>query len=575
MHYTKLTSIFSIAFSLACGLLGACQNYPWIDRPNQRVSSTVISEIILKNSNTDILFVIDNSGSMNKEQENLEKNTKSFIEFLAASDNNYRVGIVTTDPEGPFDSGRLRLDPASEADLEKAECGEIAPNTSNLKYLVRPTPNTATTEKERCRLVQDFVNTVSNLNDPERAKWITYEYEKEEEKDGQTVTETETAPNANEAGLLVSKLAVDNATALNSDFIRQDADLALIFLTDEEDCSFEDYSEHDRVTVKGQTGGEAPYTSAACYYDIFKQVDDNGDTQTSTRLMPPLAIPVQTLVDDLIRIKGTITKVRAAGIIGGIVEASGEFKPTGCHLDISTGLASANCGCWQVGGPFTDIFCRYLNEEFDPVCETSCNPSPCTIKDDACPLINVTAPDGSVEEGIGQCVSVAGEACDTTICDALPGKRYHDFLQEIGTRRATQGFEGGIFVDSICKADYGETLINIAKEVVLSQCFALDADEESQSGGELIELSVTREIDASKGPESFQIPWLDATDPKATCSSCDECKVTDSKGQPRDDFQGAFSYPDSRTICLVCQLEKQTGDGFSLTVFNDISGFDG
>lgn len=53
----------------------------------------------------DVLFVVDNSGSMGDEQQNLASNFQSFIAGAATWQNDYHIGVTTTDLEG--DNGRL------------------------------------------------------------------------------------------------------------------------------------------------------------------------------------------------------------------------------------------------------------------------------------------------------------------------------------------------------------------------------------------------------------------------------------------------------------------------------------
>lgn len=57
----------------------------------------------------DVLFVIDNSGTMGKEQGNLSANFQNFINQASTWSNDYHVGVVTTDVEG--DSGLLQGSP--------------------------------------------------------------------------------------------------------------------------------------------------------------------------------------------------------------------------------------------------------------------------------------------------------------------------------------------------------------------------------------------------------------------------------------------------------------------------------
>ena len=59
------------------------------------------------NKDVDILFVIDNSGSMGEEQGTLAANFASFIEVLERPEvkANYRIGITTTDNGNPWCDG--------------------------------------------------------------------------------------------------------------------------------------------------------------------------------------------------------------------------------------------------------------------------------------------------------------------------------------------------------------------------------------------------------------------------------------------------------------------------------------
>ncbi len=56
----------------------------------------------------DILWVVDNSESMEEEQSNLAGNFDSFISFIDTSRINYHIGVVSTDMDDPAHSGRLQ-----------------------------------------------------------------------------------------------------------------------------------------------------------------------------------------------------------------------------------------------------------------------------------------------------------------------------------------------------------------------------------------------------------------------------------------------------------------------------------
>lgn len=59
----------------------------------------------------DVLFVVDNSGSMSEEQNNLQRNFTSFIAGAAQFANDYQLGIITTDMDSAAHQGKLQGNP--------------------------------------------------------------------------------------------------------------------------------------------------------------------------------------------------------------------------------------------------------------------------------------------------------------------------------------------------------------------------------------------------------------------------------------------------------------------------------
>ncbi|HSI04246.1 MAG: vWA domain-containing protein [Myxococcota bacterium] len=301
---------------LAIALAG-CQEYPFSYRPKQRVAVTSVREVVVRNSDTDILFVIDSSASMQDEQDNLRRNARAFIETLSLSENAYRIGIITTDAldfESPGqDGGRLRMRRATQTQLNTAGCG-IGPDTSGLRYLQRPALDSPQVDALRCRLVEDMAATVGSIG-----------------TDGSGL----------EAGLLGVRKAVDpasDAATANSGFIRPAADLAVVFLTDEEDCSYESYPPESNDLQW-------------CYENIAN------------------ATPLGNFIDFLVSKKDPaagVRKIRAALIGGGAPEGSdgSSFTPRGCRLT-TAGEPSVDCGCWNESNDAA--FCEYLND-FGHVC---------------------------------------------------------------------------------------------------------------------------------------------------------------------------------------------------------------
>jgi len=58
----------------------------------------------------DVLFVIDNSGTMTEEQSALRASFEGLTSLLSDLDADYQVGVITTDVEDPEQSGRLQGD---------------------------------------------------------------------------------------------------------------------------------------------------------------------------------------------------------------------------------------------------------------------------------------------------------------------------------------------------------------------------------------------------------------------------------------------------------------------------------
>jgi hypothetical protein len=134
----------------------------------------------------DILFVVDNSGSMGTHQQNLSANVSKFTQaFIKGSILDYNIGIVTTD----MDDYNWRSKPC---------CGELI---GAIKVV-----NKATQNADRI-LSQNFLVGTSGSAD-----------------------EMSFDP-------VFSALSPPNLTTKNAGFYRQDATLVVIFLTDAEDQS--------------------------------------------------------------------------------------------------------------------------------------------------------------------------------------------------------------------------------------------------------------------------------------------------------------------------------------------------
>lgn len=408
-----------------------CQQYPFTFKPDERVVVTRFQATIGSSGNTDILFVIDNSGSMKDKQDDLRANASAFINEISNSDNQYHIGIVTTDLLSPGDGGRLRI----------VRPGNDAANgaANGARFLSRPDPQAANIAALRQEVIDTFNATIKSLG---------------------------TNGSSNEMGLGAFRYALDAAAhpdvgAYNAGFLRSDADLAIIILTDEDDCSFK--PEH--------AGDVAAWTDdATCY----QRLND-------------LAAP-ESYVDFLATLKRDVSHVRAAVITGGVRNADGTFSARGCRIGL-TGPSTA-CGCWSYS---TDpYFCSILSESFGQPCQTT----------GSCDL--ATCPSSSTAAN-----------CDTPRCSATAATRYTRFIDELGQRRVKAGVTQGTYADSVCQADYHEAMLSIAKSVVLSDCFTLGTAATSASD---IQMKLSR-----PGEPTRVVKRVDANDATAACKTCGDC----------------------------------------------------
>jgi len=106
-----------VAASLVLPSLFACLDHPLKDVEYENIQTDVIVFPLAANKDVDILFVIDNSGSMGEEQATLAANFEAFIDVLERPevDASYRIGITTTDNGNPWcggtgaEAGSLRM----------------------------------------------------------------------------------------------------------------------------------------------------------------------------------------------------------------------------------------------------------------------------------------------------------------------------------------------------------------------------------------------------------------------------------------------------------------------------------
>ena len=210
----------------------------------QQLDMTVDVEI---NKNVDILFVVDNSGSMGEEQATLSDNFGKFIEVLERPEvsADYRIGLTTTDSGNPAcqgtspEKGALRMSSCREREPEFRFAGTNPPTE---KY------------QEACLDVCDLPSldiqpTTTDLDsDPKPRPWLENIGGETNLPEGvSTVAALRCAgpQGINGCGMeshLESMWAalheMDDEQSPSFGFLRDDALLSVIHVTDEADCSY-------------------------------------------------------------------------------------------------------------------------------------------------------------------------------------------------------------------------------------------------------------------------------------------------------------------------------------------------
>lgn len=265
----RLSSQFALSIIVVTSLVGGCNGHP-IKGVELEASAELATPVPLDvNKKVDVLLVIDNSGSMGEEQANLAANFGPFIEKLEAVGADYRIGITTTDLGGKGCSGGSGGELSLSSCLDRPQTfvfdGEdqfdVACAANCLHdgdaLAVRPTTIDASGEAVARPWIESYSG-VSNLP-PDISTLEAF----------QCLAPQGISGCGWESPLEAMARALDNMQ--NPDrpeygFLRHDALLAVLFVTDEVDCSLTPGMESALFVDKTfWNEGSNVATSAACW----------------------------------------------------------------------------------------------------------------------------------------------------------------------------------------------------------------------------------------------------------------------------------------------------------------------
>jgi hypothetical protein len=262
------------------------------------------------NRDVDILFLIDDSGSMADKQNNLAANFPRFIEALSAIPGglpNVHIGVVTSDYGTTDSTGRV-APPLGTCSL--------AGKAGNLQLFGAPVTTTDT-----------FLSDILDIDGMTRLRNYT----------GALSDAFAVMANAGARGcgfeqhLEAMKQALDG-NPMNAGFLRPDAFLAVIFIADEDDCSMSD----SPVLFDADETLLGPRQSFRCTrYGIV--CDEGGATPdemnqvgTKTRCHPAESSPYLAKVSEYVQflkgLKSDPNQVIVAGIMGTITPFAVELR---------------------------------------------------------------------------------------------------------------------------------------------------------------------------------------------------------------------------------------------------------
>ena len=391
----RRSSILSLALLTSAP---GCQDYLFEQQCPEAIKEAQETFTPAEPTPADILFIVDNSGSMADEQQNLADNFTRFIENIQGA-GDYRIAVVSTDQVNTSERGGL-------ASFTYAMSSPFHLIDFDLMT------NCVDTGIDRgCFRGPDPVTRVVEAGMPAQVQISAF----------QDNVKLGSCGSGNETGLaaMVSALQQTQGNGCNSGFLREEANLVLVFVSDEND-------------------------------------DDN--------------TPIQQYVNDLAAIKGDFSKIRVAAIIGSL-----EGQASDCSINEGASCGSicanrppqgsgANCNPMANTCP-SDEYCDRASNTCTNIALQNWNQcKSCSFFD---------APDCCSAAAGSRYIQFA-RAVEDRIIAADPG------IEDLDC--SGMGQRVGCLVDTICQDNFGDTLQRIAQDLVVVDEFRLNPPAANPSG---------------------------------------------------------------------------------------------
>lgn len=405
----------SIVLALAVPAL-SCQDYRFEQKCPEVIKEQEITRAAAKPRPADILFVVDNSGSMADEQENLAANFNAFIDSIAGPENDYRIAVVTTDQsKGNDGSDRLEwaglrdqvfvTEPGTGVEAFVSQGQGTCVQTDIPTGCFRgPNANTRVIDSTVLDEAQQIATFIDNVKVGSCGSGL-------------------------EEGLSAMLDSLGKANGCNDGFLRDEANLVIILVSDENDGS-----------------------------------RDPADRNRS--------LAVAQAVESLKNIK-PISQIRVAAIVGAV-----DGQPSNC-----SNAFGASCGslCTEPGPQASS----------GAMCNAMTAPAVCQPHEGCSGGMCASEPFRNWNETPGSCLWCSYFKADDC-CSALAGNRYTEFARAIESElnqidpvfaqvgctgeNPTPGepFQTACLIDSICQDSFAATLQRIAQDLVFNASFTIE-----------------------------------------------------------------------------------------------------
>jgi len=319
----RLVPALALLTLAAAPLLSGCPDRTIAEVNPVQGKAEVKDVPVTLNRDLDLIFMVDNSNSMEQEQGNLRRNFPNFINVLNSIEGglpNLHLGVISSDVS------------AGEVNSNSCTCGETGGcprqgggpayinydpdnNGDNGAYVVG---NSNVPPTGHCG-INDNANFIEDIAGTGGARQTNYT--------GSLSDAFSCAANLQTGGcgfeqpLESLKRALDNQSGLNTGFLRENAFLGIVILSDEDDCSASNLDVFD--LAEGTLG---PYGSFRCF-EYAIECDQSGHVppaagteDTRTNCHPNESSPyfarVQTYIDEIKSTKADPTSIVVGEIIG-------------------------------------------------------------------------------------------------------------------------------------------------------------------------------------------------------------------------------------------------------------------